>query len=383
MESCHDVLEYVSCAPMGVLRTFLALCVLQQHYPFWRNNIWLHGFVAVCCFFLISGFYMSLVLDQKYRDNTNLFYLNRFLRLMPVWWVILALTIVGNEAELLTHLPCCNNPTGVMQPSRDYSVLDRLRGITENVFLFPVALEAMITGRFEVPMTAGQMFTVGLELLFYIVAPFIARVKGWPFYFVILVAGALHFWPHYVGLPSRPWQYEFFPSVLLFFLIGMASYRIYSHAYSLPLLASWSDKRFGWLILPMLLVYGYGFHDVLGTDMSNNWKVLGLYLIVAAAMPLLFAASKSSQVDRFINDLSYPIYTSHFMIMAWVENLQISVEATRHWLVFGVVMIISILLVILVEWPLQSVRNRLLELYAASGPSSEGKDQSGRLYKQV
>ena len=71
------------------------------------------------------------------------------------------------------------------------------------------------------------------------------------------------------------------------------------------------------------------------------------------------------------------------MIMAWVENLQISVEATRHWLVFGVVMIISILLVILVEWPLQSVRNRLLELYAASGPSSEGKDQSGRLYKQV
>lgn len=77
---------------------------------------------------------MSLVLDQKYRDNTNLFYLNRFLRLMPVWWVILALTIVGNEAEFLTHLPCCNNPTGVMQPSRDYSVLDRLRGITENVF---------------------------------------------------------------------------------------------------------------------------------------------------------------------------------------------------------------------------------------------------------
>ena len=133
----------------------------------------------------------------------------------------------------------------------------------------------------------------------------------------------------------------------------------------------------------MLLVYGYRFHDALGADMSNNWKVWGLYLIVAAAMPLLFAASKSSRVDRFIGDLSYPIYASHFMIMAWVENLQISVEATRHWLVFGVVMIISILLVILVEWPLQSVRNRLLELYAASGPSSELKDQSGRLYKQV
>ena len=72
-----------------------------------------------------------------------------------------------------------------MQPSRDYSVLDRLRRITENVFLFPVALEAMVTGRFEVPMTAGQMFTVGLELLFYIVAPFIARVKGWPFYLAV------------------------------------------------------------------------------------------------------------------------------------------------------------------------------------------------------
>ena len=355
---------------MGVLRTFLALCVLQQHYPFWPNNIWLHGFVAVCCFFLISGFYMSLVLDQKYRDNTNLFYLNRFLRLMPVWWVILVLTIVGNEAGFLTYLPCCNNPTGVMQPSRDYSVLDRLKGITENVFLFPVALETMITGRFGVPMTAGQMFTVGLELLFYVVAPFIARAKVSLFYFLLFVAGALHFWPHYMGLPSRPWQYEFFPSVLFFFLIGMAAYRIYSQNIHHSWLVGWSGELLGWLILPILLAYGYRFHDVLGTDMSNNRQVWGLYLIVAAALPLLFAASKSSRIDRFIGDLSYPIYASHFMIMAWVENLQISVETTRHWLVFGVVMIISVLLVILVEWPLQSVRSRLLKRYATSKRST-------------
>lgn len=204
---------------MGALRTFLALSVFQQHYSFWPNNIWPHGFVAVCCFFLISGFYISLVLTERYHQNTELFYANRLLRLMPVWWIILVITIVANELGALAALDCCNSPTGVMQPSSDYPTWERVKGIASNILLFPVALESMLTGEFGRPMAAGQMYTVGLEILFYLLAPFLARANTRVFCALLVVAGVIHIIPHFYGLPSRPWQYEFFPTVMLFFCL--------------------------------------------------------------------------------------------------------------------------------------------------------------------
>ncbi len=280
---------------MGVLRTFLALSVFQQHYSFWPSRIWPHGFVAVCCFFLISGFYMSLVLNEKYRENAKLFYVNRLLRLMPVWWIVLAITIVANEMGVLAALGCCNSPTGVMQPSIHYPAWERMDGIARNVLLFPVALEGMFTGEFGRPMTAGQMFTVGLELLFYLLAPLFARANTRGFFALLLAACILHMIPHYAGLPSRPWQYEFFPAVLLFFLLGMASHRLYAASLVIPSY----DKKFGWLMLPCILGYAYFFHDATVRDLTNNMGVWGLYLLVCLALPVLFAASKKSRVDCF------------------------------------------------------------------------------------
>jgi peptidoglycan/LPS O-acetylase OafA/YrhL len=83
-----------------------------------------------------------MVVNEKYGMNTKLFYVNRFLRLMPVWWIVLSITIVANEMGALAALDCCNWPAGVMQPSSPYSVWERMKGIVENVLLFPVALEA-------------------------------------------------------------------------------------------------------------------------------------------------------------------------------------------------------------------------------------------------
>jgi peptidoglycan/LPS O-acetylase OafA/YrhL len=44
--------------------------------------------------FFMSGFYMALVLETRYKDSILAFYKARALRLYPVYWVTLILTVV-------------------------------------------------------------------------------------------------------------------------------------------------------------------------------------------------------------------------------------------------------------------------------------------------
>src|SRR4051812_20298809 len=80
---------------MGLLRVLLALSVVIDHsYPALGLTL-VGGQVAVQTFFIISGFYMSLILDRKYvgPGSYGLFMTNRFLRLFPVYWMVWGLTL--------------------------------------------------------------------------------------------------------------------------------------------------------------------------------------------------------------------------------------------------------------------------------------------------
>src|SRR5262245_48480055 len=78
---------------MGMVRVALAMAVVLWHLPL-PSYKFLSGGLAVQAFFIISGFYMALVLNGKYKD-VGLFYSNRLLRLFPTYFVMVALTIVA------------------------------------------------------------------------------------------------------------------------------------------------------------------------------------------------------------------------------------------------------------------------------------------------
>lgn len=72
---------------MGIIRLLLAISVLISH----TSTIFGFGFVggqaAVQAFFIISGFYMAFILNEKYIGENNsykLFITNRLLRLYPI-----------------------------------------------------------------------------------------------------------------------------------------------------------------------------------------------------------------------------------------------------------------------------------------------------------
>jgi len=81
---------------MGTLRLLLALSVAYGHLAvplrFPTSDI------AVQSFFVISGFYMALVLNEKYGPGSYwLFISNRLLRLWPAYFVVLVLSLAAAD----------------------------------------------------------------------------------------------------------------------------------------------------------------------------------------------------------------------------------------------------------------------------------------------
>ena len=76
--------------------------------------MFLDGRVAVQGFFVISGFYMAMVLHRKYdfKGGTYLFYQQRYLRLAPMYWVALAVTL----AAALVHAHVLHRPSAILEP---------------------------------------------------------------------------------------------------------------------------------------------------------------------------------------------------------------------------------------------------------------------------
>src|SRR5258705_9507951 len=74
---------------MGLMRFLLAMAVVVGHMASSMDTAYalIPGTLAVEVFFSISGFYMSLILTGKYHDRTT-FYVNRFLRLYPVYLIV-------------------------------------------------------------------------------------------------------------------------------------------------------------------------------------------------------------------------------------------------------------------------------------------------------
>ena len=73
----------------GFVALALAMAVLLGHLPI-ASYKFISAAAAVQGFYIISGFYMALVLEGKYK-RVGLFYSNRLLRLMPTYFVMMAI----------------------------------------------------------------------------------------------------------------------------------------------------------------------------------------------------------------------------------------------------------------------------------------------------
>lgn len=318
---------------MGVIRFVLAMLVVYYHAR-GSTHIGLplpSGRTAVQLFYVISGFYMALILNEKYKtpDMNSTFYSNRLFRLWPPMMVIAALVVFQ---FFLTREVLLIGWQGSLDGYMEY-----IRGLDYWFIVYLIFTNFFIVGQewvwfFRVDPVLGATycpsqtcpglngasflfnhvtFTVAIEAVFYLISPFLLRRSVRWAAALCAVGFAWHVFVYVAGLDRAMWSYFFVGSAAFFYFLGACMYHVYAWLSRLPPTSPHHA------LLARVELPAYLLALALGTAAfsyvpGHNYS---LAVLLALIIPLLFRRTKANGVDRQIGELSFGIYLTHYPIM--------------------------------------------------------------------
>jgi peptidoglycan/LPS O-acetylase OafA/YrhL len=330
---------------MGTLRFLLALAVALVHGGSVYGYRIMGGQQAVQIFYIISGFLITLILNRKYEPTARgnwLFYSNRAARIFVPYWVILAGAVaVGLVVYRLFGLPNdFRAPPGVSDQGNYPGVAQFIAAASDMslpALLYVFATNILIVGQ-DVSMwlayQAGgvewsfnalrdQMslanfnpiepaWSLAVELMFYALAPFLVRRHLAVIVSIAVGCTALRVVAYAMGLHNVVLRYMFFPFELGLFMAGAVSYRLYQQLET----KSWLSAKTALSVTTTVIAL------VLLNDMIQGADEYpyALYCLIVLALPFLFDFCRRQRWDRWIGELSYPLYLLH-----------LPVQTSLHW----------------------------------------------------
>jgi peptidoglycan/LPS O-acetylase OafA/YrhL len=224
----------------------------------------------------------------------------------------------------------------------------------------PLAVFAGIGHPSSIPsyefMLIPQGWSLGVELTFYALAPFLLRLRP---SIILLFAGTsfllreilAHFGP-----PGVDWEHSFVPCVLFLFLGGGLCQRLrlgrrllYSKKRAIAVWAGLMASILLFAVIPLPVSLKYGL----------------FVLVLILAIEPVFTLTKDLRWDRYLGELSYPIYLLHFLVAYVVSNTLGPDHA-------GVALIGTLALAILAEATIEQSMEPLRQRLAASILSVKG-----------
>lgn len=302
---------------MGVLRLLLAICVVGGHAQssvFGLNINGLDARYAVNFFFIISGFYMAMILNERYKDvGVFAFYKSRALRLYPTYYVGVLIAIITSGSEIYSFYGSLANST------KTYFVLSNLLifGLDNNYWLCLKDVKGGCASDIGM-LTIVPAWSLSVELGFYLLAPFVLR----SFYRTALfgAVGILYLFAFsFIQFPLEPVgngliraavdsvtvNFFFYPSSFVFFAGGAISYHLRA------IVKQGVGTQQYSLVLALLLLLSFS------ETVMPFWHML----LFALAIPLLFQVTKFISFDRHIGNLSYPVYITHYPILSFLKKI--------------------------------------------------------------
>lgn len=315
---------------MGTWRLFLAFMVMASHV--WGGMVQGPAAYAVWGFFALSGFLMVHILRTKYVGAAGLknYLANRAIRIYPAYFVALATGVVTLLlAQRMGHqdLRAVNGefalPGNLLSWFNPLSLLD----------LFP---------RWGLPVATSN--ALAIEVTVYLAMPLMAtsRAAAW----LALAVGAFaNLKLGFFEVASFPERYATLLPSLLAFSAGalLNQYIDKLEAIRMPAasVSAWVAHALLWLWLPSW-PWTYGLYVSL---------LLSLW-VVGSLFPM-----KSSKLDGWLGDLSYPVYLFHTIVAGWFflagwldHSFQIAVA------IAGVTVAVSFAVVAIVEVPARRLK---------------------------
>ena len=289
------------------------------------NQIINHGYLAVDFFFMLSGFVIGYAYDDRWnRMSTGTFFKRRLIRLQPM--VVMG-SIVGAALFWFQDAPCYPAMEGV---SVGAVLLVMLLGCT----LLPLPLKWDIRGWMEMHPLNGPAWSLYYEYIGNILyALFIRRFSKTALTVLVAIAAcftvhrcltapagdivggwALNWEQQYVGLVRL--MYPFFGGLLLSRLGWLIRTR---------------KNAFGWcslMIIVVLSVPRIGGED--GYWMNGLYEAFCIICIFPVIVSMgaggRITGRRSAAVCKFLGDISYPVYITHYPLVyiytAWAFNHQ-------------------------------------------------------------
>ena len=363
---------------MGVIRFLFALTVLLSHEVDLFGLTLTGSIIAVQCFYIISGFYMGIILEEKYKlSDYKLFISNRFLRLLPTYWMVILCMIVTSiiwynfsEQKSSLFFEKFNNHFSELSFSSVLVVIfSDIFLIFQDVFLF---LGLSSDGHYEfvkdfrttnlslsIFSLVPQAWTIGMEIMFYLLVPFLVRLKSYFLIGLAIAAFLFRLFMYHKRYDFDPWTYRFFPFEFMFFIFGLLAFRFYLYLRNKSLSSLIQNVTYGF-ILSFILLYQF-------IPLNATFKYVSFVILFAFSLPVIFIKFKSNKIDRWIGEFSYPIYICHVFIIILVNVFYSKYNFVSHNFLSLIILICTLIfsyfLIKFISEPIEKIRyNRTLKL---------------------
>jgi peptidoglycan/LPS O-acetylase OafA/YrhL len=331
----------------GIFRTLLAINVVAFHLL----DIRYIGPLAVYSFFILSGFLMTLIMQNTYGYSFKGFKryaTNRFLRLFPAYWILLTLTLgciffIGQDFVSSFH-------SRMLIPGSFSELL-------ANVFMiFP-------SGTDYPSRLSPAAWALTIEMFFYILIGLgLSYNKKITVLWLVLSLSYLLFQNIYLG--KLGFEYGNIYSASLPFALGAILFHFQVALTKINIPASLI------LILFVINIVFMGSADFF-IDEHLIWK----FGIVGTALNMFFSfflistlydlpvSKRWKNIDKIIGELSYPIYVFHWtaaVFCSWLlfrDNLELTM--IQNIAVFSTGLLLSVLIAIVVNYYLNNTINYL------------------------
>jgi peptidoglycan/LPS O-acetylase OafA/YrhL len=348
---------------MGLMRLFLAMVVAADHW--WFNMLHPKAIIvedeyklgfnsgyAVMFFYVISGFLITYTLTRNYKPNlegTATFYRNRFIRIYSLYWPMVVLTFLvvsGAWAQFLA-VDTWDKLTGIFLVGMDW----RLSFASYPHANFAAGIRGL-----------EQAWTLGAELVFYLLAPLLMRYWKVAVFLLVASFGARAYFVAAYGTDLQTvWTYHFIGTTFGFFMLGHLICR-FGRLLVEPLM--------GWALLGCSLAVMALYSSYASYDTLRFW---GSTFFFTLSLPGLFEATKNIRWMNLLGDLSYPLYLVHTGVLVlvgpWLLGLVLTQDDSgayhNYYLSIGVFVAVSTLAALavhkLLEEPIAQALRGLFE----------------------
>ena len=334
----------------GTYRTFLALMVVASHL----GGVPMIGGYAVFAFYCLSGYLMTLIMQTDYGysfNGTARYAINRFLRIYPIYWVSILLSVL-----LIWYM---SNDFFLHYHQSIYLPGDFVESIKNVMLFFPSFRDS--------PRLTPPAWALTVEIFFYILIG-IGTSKNKLITLIWFACSALYHLCVFIfqlgfehkfytisaaSLPFATGALIFYYNSKITKYISLLPGKIY---YCFPLI----------IMLCILANWQFG----ILTTQSKGIFFYSNYVLCATMVAVLMERNQlpfiSPKFDKWMGDLSYPIYLTHYQtgVIVIIILSAVGIELKRPSLILmftsiPVIFLFSWIITVTLERPIETIRAKV------------------------